>query len=447
MLIEEVFILNARGDVLLRQRHGNPPTNIDDPSELCEMVYHKVVARPSAEPTLRIRGTAGMTVAVVRRNNVFFCGSFRESSSSEDIEVAEVERFDWLERLCSDITGLIGHIDEISVLQNKVLLSEVLDELLFRGWPVCESIASLPRNTLLSSSPAPPPESSFSSLSLLTHKPTEPQGEYLIVEVMDTLHLHMDSLSRKISHCGEGRVSVLMNEGSYHDVEMALEWSRQIFPANTVASFNNCSFHKDIDIPHFDKHKKLKCKLALHQTTLLHYTVPADALMGPIQLQTSLRRHRTLDMNYDLFIILKSNFSSQLQAENIKLRLLVPETTLDIRCDSTSPDTLSRGFMYHSRRLEVVHDGISLQGGQDAHIRYKLRLSSPLDAVSDVGPLFFSYSITGLNLAGLRVSSIVLGSDWTARSLSSDLLTSQSSKRVHREVRYSTHVNEMHSYV
>ena len=438
-MIEELFILNARGDLLISQRHSAAQYDL---SYVYEAVFHRVIVSPTAEPTLRLRAD-NIAVAVVQKSNIFFCASYRGSDESA---IEEMERFDWLQSLCSDVASLIGDIDEISILQNKGQLSELFDELLFRGWPVCESIASLPRNTLLSPSSSPPPAGpALGSLSSFNAKPVEPIDDYLIMEVVDTLQVHFDSLGRKVSHYGGGRITALMNPGSHHDVEMTLDWTRETLPPQSVTHFDTCTFHKDVDLLHFDKYRKVKCKVASNHTTLLHYALPNDRLTGPIQLHTSIRRHRTLDMSYDLFIIIKPNFSSQLQAEGIVLRILVPETTLDVTCDSTSPPEFRKGFMYRSNKFEVDLNGTTLHGGQDAHIRYKLRLSSPLDVISDVGPLFFSYSIVGMNLAGLRIASIVHGNDSAVRSISSDR-SSLLYKKVHREVRYTSYVNEIHSY-
>ena len=444
-MIEELFILNCRGDLLVRHRqcplrHGQ--------SDVREAVYHQILRHPSApsQPRLFIR-RLNTTVLCLLRGNVCLCLSYR-SSCPEDED--DVERFDLLETLYRGIESVVGDMHEANLLVNRRMVQELLEESIFRGRPICDSPAGLRDLVLGSVAPSPsrtasPEESSVLSMPMLATRQVA-EGEYLIVEVADAIHVHLDSLGRQISSCVEGRVEVISNLPDPFDLELSLEWNPSAFSAQTVSIFETFVCHKSVDLSYLDKNRKLKCNIRSKVVSLLSYTL-IDDLKCPLQISTSIRRHRTFDLHYDIFVIIKSNFSSLLRAEIVELRLLVPDYSMDVQCDVTSAAEFAMGFTYNERAHELVHERIILLGGQDTHIRYKLRLNSQLDALSDIGPLSISYSIQGMSITNLRISSIISSHDKMAGGISSSSSEMMTKSSIRKEVKYVTSAKEMHSYV
>lgn len=430
-MFEDFFVLNARGDLLLAKAY----LGVCD-EDMYEAAF-EAIDREAKRPPFFFLGLYDKFFVYRRHESNYLCLSLRAEGDRQ-------RGLNLLSQMLDIFLQFIQISDENTILSNRILLYEILDEVLYLGEPFNLSASSLRSSFVLSRPKAEEvPLSPYATVARVFQQETTaatPSSSFEVT-VKDCLSQSYTVLGKLLHSSIDGCLLFSSQNIHLQEATIALHWASQSILKKTTDSslFETCLSHDQVSIPYFDRHRAIKFKVAEDTCRLMCFRSEED-VKSPIAITTSIKRYSDSPNKMDLFVILKCNFSHTLAATEVILSIILPINTILAKCQIFTIPSAAAHFSFDNRSKRITHSLGSLNGGEDFHVRYKIRLDDGQNsAVAPFGPLHASYEIVSLNLSNLKVTSMTLSSDGIG-SLGQDDPFSEN-QRVKRTAKYTTIVS------
>jgi hypothetical protein len=431
-MLEELFILNERGDTLIAKRYFIlPPTSTtmigimntreDMHCALFRMIHSGSIDRGYSPTSSAVYlGMWELNVTIIHRSNLFICVAHPTDTHTEALDFLET-----LHSLLQDVIG--GVLDEVILLDNSVLVQEVVEEMVFLGTPICMSSAALKKDLILSTPiHIPPLQTHKSSLlwsSFTTIAATPFSGIHadnstvlqMSLQVLEVLNATYDVSCRRVSSRVYGQIHFKSTNLHLQEISVSLS----LHESNTKSTlYDSALFDERVDIPLFDQHQRLRFKANEDNFCIMQYSIFLEPT-PPFNATVSLKRNKTDDQRCSIFIIIRTNFSSDLLAKDVSIQSSIPKSAENVTCEVHGMSDATKRFECKYGEHRIIHALPDICGSSDLSVRYKMRIATGYDATL-FGPIELQYSIPDLSYTSLRVSHIALSSDGIGSNIEHD---------------------------
>lgn len=401
-MIEELFILNERGDVLASKVY-----NSEGPIDTAETAFAHMHEAQSPRFSL---GALDRTFQYVRANDVILCASQIPSNAAS----AETT-LDLLLDIARVLSALLQGVSEASVVRNPFLVQEVVEETLFLGMPACLSVHALRSELVLSCT-----QDTTSGDTLASKVGLDEAVSRRAVEVRVT-----DCIRAMYSAAGVCEVFVVSGIVECHTTKLHLQEihiavqsesaagvSRTISDKKRRGILESAMFDAQVNVPYFDKHRILKFKSVEDEMELMKYA-SSEERTPPMDINCTVKKGgKTVCDRYDVLVVLRTRFAASLIASNVEIVCRMPKSTEEVTCDCRGIEVSKvEDFSFETSSKVARHAVGDVKGGDDLCLKYRVRSAASLRPGQSLGTVTVDFDIYGLNVSNVRATSIKLSSE------------------------------------
>ncbi|RUS86257.1 hypothetical protein EGW08_005999 [Elysia chlorotica] len=353
------------------------------------------------------------------KNDIFIVAA--HPSPDIDTPIATIVRLDYLQRVYEILKDCIGTVNEAYVSVNRMLVFELLDELVTFGFGLTSSYAEIkPHLTFDPIRPRIPQQDEIASrffginaadksrtqAVLAKSKEKAPNSAYINI---------VEGLSVVLSCTGEVRSSELWGKLTLiSTLERPAPISIRLNEDLVVKSLSgapsqvagathieNPSFHACVDTTHLESRKILRVLPPPDQTRLMVYTLSDPAcIQVPILLIPALTPiEGSRDHNLNLRLINQAD--RRIAASYVRVKVKLPSWIQSISTTKSGPEHTSH---FNVNEKVAEWEVKKFCGGQEESIFFRLICTSDKSlSLSDVGPISIAFNITHFSASGLVV--------------------------------------------
>ncbi|GFR92294.1 AP-4 complex subunit mu-1 [Elysia marginata] len=334
--ISEIMVLDSQCSILVHKRSLQ-----DLPVGKAHSLFSKhlkAVGKKNLNPFFR---DETVDIFFLSENDVFIVAA--HPSPQRDTPISTVVRLDFLQRVYETMKDCIGTVNEAYVSVNRMLLFEVLDEIVF-GINAGDK--------------------SRSQVGSAKSKEKAPNSAYInIVESLSAV-LGCDVIA-----------------GATH--------------------IENPSFHACVDATHLEKRKALRVLPPPGQTRLMIYTLSDPACIRIPILVTSTFTPIAESRDQNLSLCLINQAETRTVASYVRVKVKLPSWVQSISTTKSGPDHTSH---FNSDEKTAEWEVKRFHGGGEESILFRLISTSDKSfSLCDVGPISVAFNITHFSASGLVV--------------------------------------------
>lgn len=414
--VSEVLVLDSQCGVLVHKRslHNIPYRQVQQ----LFAKHMKAVGHKTLSPYFR---DENIDFFYLSKNDVYLVAA--HPASDTDTAVSVVIYLDFLQRLYDILKDCIGTVNEPYVAVNRMLVFELLDEMLSAGYSFVASYADLKAHlTLEPIRPKIVPQDELASRffgiytadksrvqtgsSQTKHK--SPNSVYLnIVEGLSAVlglngEVSSSELWGKLTLIStlERPSSILIQLNPDLVIRNSGAAQGQVAGATHV---ENPSFHSCVDTSQLIKNKLLRVFPPPDQTRLMMYTLSDSACIHiPILVVPSLVPvDGSRDQNLKLRLINQAD--SQATASYIRVKVKLPHSVASVATTKHGEQTGQSSTFVPPEKL-VEWEIKRSTGGSEAAITFRLILNTDKSLeLADIGPISVGFNLTNFSASGLMV--------------------------------------------
>ncbi|KAK3802705.1 hypothetical protein RRG08_001967 [Elysia crispata] len=413
--ISELMVLDSQCCILVHKR------SLQD-LPLCKVhqlfsKHMKAIGQKCLNPYFR---DESVDIFYLRKNDVFIVAA--HPSPEIETSIATIVRLDYLQRVYEILKDCIGTVNEAYVSVNRMLVFELLDELLTLGFGFASSYAEIkPRLTFDPIHPRIPQQdeiaSRFFGINAADKSRTQAVSSKSKEKAPNSAYINIvEGLSAVLGYNGQVRsselwgkltlistlerpapISIQLNE----DLVIKAPLSGVQAQVAGATHIENPSFHACVDVTHLEKRKILRVLPPPDQTRLMVYTLSDPACIQiPILLIPALASiEGSRDQNLSLRLI--NQAESRITASYVRVKVKLPSWVQSI---STTKSGLAHTSNFNADEKVAEWEVKRFHGGQEESICFRLICTFEKSlSLSDVGPISIAFNITHFSASGLVV--------------------------------------------
>lgn len=333
-MLSAVFIFNQKGEVLISRLYRH-----DVKRSLADVFrVHVISAPPNSSAGEEARGpvtTLGSTSFYhIRYEGLWLCGATKNNASAALV-------FEFLYRLLGLGVSYFGKFNEDSVKNNFVLVYELLDEVLDFGYPQNLEVDTLKlyvqtSNVVKQQAAVVPRQITMQATGAISwrRQDIEYKKNEAFVDVIESVNLIVSAKGTVLRADVQGQIVMRSFLSGMPECKFGLNDRLVLDQQKRAESVEiaDCQFHQCVRLGRFDTDRTISFVPPDGEFELMRYRTTENVNL-PFKVLPVVREVGRLRVEYE--VLVKSNFSSKLQATNMAVQVPTPPNALKCKCKVT----------------------------------------------------------------------------------------------------------------
>mmetsp|Transcript_22213 Transcript_22213/g.38009 ORF Transcript_22213/g.38009 Transcript_22213/m.38009 type:complete len:453 (+) Transcript_22213:117-1475(+) len=411
-MISQLFILSARGDVIIRRDfQGNVPRSSP------ETFFRNCKFWKEGDEAPPVFLVDGVTYIHLKDGGVEVVATCRDNLSPSFV-------LEFLRRACTLIKDYCGTLSEEAIRKNFVLIYELLDEMVDYGMPQSTSTEALKSFVLNEPTVVEPPMSGSKAMFSLSKGPTGvfksvldtnrtdgKRRDEIFVDVVERMTCTFNANGYLTQSQVDGSVQIKSYLAGNPPIKIKLNDDLMIGRRDTQASgglaalgagrvdsgvvfLDDCQFHEVANLESFDTDRTITLVPPEGEFALLNYRT-SSGIKPPFRLQTSLEADPTSETKALLTLRLWCEIPPERAASGLEIEVPTPKYVQRAHCDLDAKAAATQSWEFSEKTHLLRWKFKRVAGGQEATLRARLTLERPFGPTvrSEVGPVNLRFTI------------------------------------------------------